>query len=225
MAHRHDPFANAGVIETYISETPRKVPGLADLHRMTMLLLSEGARKDARILVVGAGGGMELMALAEAQPEWSFVGVDPSGPMLELARSNVQAIAERVELVEGTIEVAPADEFDGATCLLVLHFLDRRERLHTLMQIHQRLRPGTRLVVAHHSAGTGDAALWLTRSAAFADRATLSWEKASATGATMAGGLPLLPESEEEALMRDAGFADVELFYSAFSFKGWVATA
>lgn len=225
MTHRHDPFASAGVIETYITETPRKVPGLADLHQMTMLLLSECAQKNARILVVGAGGGMELMALAEAQPGWSFVGVDPSGPMLELARRNVQGIAGRVTLIEGTIDSAPADEFDGATCLLVLHFLDRRERLNTLMQIHQRLKPGARLIVAHHSAGTGDAALWLTRSAAFADRANLSWEKASATGAAMAAGLPLLVATEEEALMREAGFADVELFYSAFSFKGWVATA
>ena len=102
-----------------------------------MLLLSECARKNADILVVGAGGGMELIALAEAQPEWSFVGVDPSGPMLELARRNVQAIVQRVELIEGTIDVVPADQFDGATCLLVLHFLDRSERLNTLMQIHR----------------------------------------------------------------------------------------
>ena len=225
MPHRHDPFANTRVIETYITETPRKVPGLADLHRMTMLLLSEIAQKEARILVVGAGGGMELTALAEAQPEWSFAGVDPSSPMLELARRNVGANAQRVKLVEGTIDVAPADEFDGATCLLVLHFLERRERLNTLMQIHQRLKPGARLVVAHHSAGAGDAALWLTRSAAFADRANLSWERASATAAAMAEGLPLLLASEDEALMREAGFADVELFYSALSFKGWVATA
>jgi len=225
MPHRHDPFANTALVETYIADTPRKVPGLADVHRMTMLLLSECARKDADILVVGAGGGMELIALAEAQPEWSFVGVDPSGPMLELARRNVQYIVQRVELIKGTIEVVSADQFDGATCLLVLHFLDKSERLNTLMQIHRRLKPGARLVVAHHSAGTGDAALWLARSAAFADRGTLSWEMASATGDALAAALPLIPASEEEALMREAGFGSVELFYSAFSFKGWVATA
>ncbi|POO52741.1 hypothetical protein CTT39_21205 [Agrobacterium rosae] len=93
------------------------------------------------------------------------------------------------------------------------------------MQIHRRLKPGARLVVAHHSAGTGDAALWLARSAAFADRETLSWEIASATGTAMVAALPLLFASEEEALMREAGFGSIELFYSAFSFKGWVATA
>ena len=38
-------------------------------------------------------------------------------------------------------------------------------------------------------------------------------------------GLPLLSVAEEEALLGEAGFSDVELFYAAFSFRGWVATA
>ena len=49
----------------------------ADLHRMTMLLLSERAQQAARILVAGAGGGMELKAMTEAQLQWVFTGVEP----------------------------------------------------------------------------------------------------------------------------------------------------
>lgn len=45
------------------------------------------------------------------------------------------------------------------------------------------------------------------------------------TGAATGAGLSLLLTSEEEALMREAGFANVELFYSAFSFMWWVAKA
>jgi tRNA (cmo5U34)-methyltransferase len=41
----------------------------------------------------------------------------------------------------------------------------------------------------------------------------------------MAGRLPLLSVAEEEVLLCEAGFSDVELFYAAFSFRGWVATA
>lgn len=37
--------------------------------------------------------------------------------------------------------------------------------------------------------------------------------------------LPLLTPDEEEAMLRDAGFEQVELFYAALSFRGWVATA
>ncbi|QND44340.1 class I SAM-dependent methyltransferase (plasmid) [Rhizobium lusitanum] len=225
MKNNQDPFAKAEAIAAYAENTPRKVPGLADLHRMTMLLLNEHAKGDAQILVIGAGGGMELKAIGEAQPGWTFVGVDPSAAMLDLARSNTASIAHRVELVEGTVDAVLPQGFDGATCLLVLHFLDKDDRLRTLMEIRRRLKPGARLVVAHHSAGSGDAVRWLTRSAVFADRADHSWERAVASGTAMTKNLPLLSAAEDEALLREAGFADVELFYAAFSFRGWVATA
>ena len=123
------PFSNPAMVATYADETPRKVPGLADLHRMTMLLLSERAPQAAHILVVGAGGGMELKAMAEAQPEWLFTGVDPSAAMLDIARRIIEPFDDRIALIEGTVDAAPSGPFDGATCLLTLHFLDRRERL------------------------------------------------------------------------------------------------
>ncbi len=37
-------FSNPAMVANYADETPRKVPGLADLHRMAMLLLSERAQ-------------------------------------------------------------------------------------------------------------------------------------------------------------------------------------
>jgi tRNA (cmo5U34)-methyltransferase len=221
----HGPFSNPALVVTYADETPRKVPGLADLHRMAMLLLRERAQQAAHILVVGAGGGMELKAMAEAQREWVFTGVDPSAPMLDLARRHVEPFNDRIALIEGTVDAAPSGPFDGAACLLTLHFLDRRERLRTLKEIHRRLKPDARLVVAHHSVASGGAERWLARSAAFADRTSVDCGKAMASAAEMARRLPLLSASEEEALLREAGFSDVELFYAAFSFRGWVATA
>jgi tRNA (cmo5U34)-methyltransferase len=41
----------------------------------------------------------------------------------------------------------------------------------------------------------------------------------------MAERLPLLSAEEDEALLREAGFSGVTLFYAGFSFRGWVATA
>lgn len=34
--------------------------------------------------------------------------------------------------------------------------------------------------------------------------------------------LPVLAPEADEALLREAGFTDVELFYAALTFKGWV---
>jgi len=56
-----------------------------------------------------------------------------------------------VSLTQGYIDEAPIGPFDGATCLLTLHFLSREERLRTLQEIARRLRPGAPLIVMHVS--------------------------------------------------------------------------
>jgi tRNA (cmo5U34)-methyltransferase len=221
---KFSPFANPSAISTYVDETPRRVPGLADLHRMTMLLLAEDAPDTAHILVVGAGGGMETRSLAKAQPGWRFTGVDPSPAMLDLARGTLSPVADRVELLEGTVDQAPPGPFDGATCILTLHHIERDERLRTLRDIRRRLRPGARLVVAGHSAPGPDPERWMTRSVAFGDRSGIDWAKSSETARMLTEHLPLLTPAQEEDLLREAGYSHVALFYAAFSFRGWVAT-
>jgi tRNA (cmo5U34)-methyltransferase len=224
MQNKHAAFTDRSAVAAYATDTPRKVPGLADLHRMTALLLSEHAADAAHLLIVGAGGGLELASLATARPGWRFTGVDPSPAMLDLARDAAGPFAERVQLIEGTVHEAPTGPFDGATCLLVLHFLDRNERLRTLQAIHRRLRPGARLVVAHHSPPAGDAARWMARSAAFAAGTPADQASTMAAGQRMMEQLPLLTADEEEHLLQAAGFVDVERFYTALSFQGWVAS-
>lgn len=145
------PFSDPAAVSGYAERTARLVPGLQGLHRMAGVLLAKQAPADARIPVLGAGGGLELKAFAEMQPAWRFDGVDPSAEMLGLARTTLGPLAPRVHLHEGYIDSAPAGPFDGATCLLTLHFLPAAERLQALQQLHARLKPGAPLVVAHHS--------------------------------------------------------------------------
>lgn len=224
MANEQSPFNDRSAVSAYATETPRKVPGLADLHRMTTVLLDEQAPAAAHLLVVGVGGGLELVSLATARPGWRFTGVDPSPAMLELARQAAGPFEERVQWIEGIVDQAPDGPFDGATCLLVLHFLEPSERLRTLQEIHRRLRPGARLVVAHHAPPAGEAARWMTRSVAFA-AGTPPDQSSAATGRLMAERLSLLTPDEEVGLLHACGFIDVEQFYAALSFRGWVASA
>jgi tRNA (cmo5U34)-methyltransferase len=110
----------------YAEGPPRLVPGFADLHRMTLLLLAERVPTTGRVLVLGAGGGLELKTFAESQPNWQFDGVDPSAEMLRLAQATLGALMSQVCLVclhEGYIDMTPAGPFDAATCLLTFHFL------------------------------------------------------------------------------------------------------
>ena len=225
MTKNHQPFADPSTVAAYAENARRRVPGLADLHRMVTLLLAEQTQDSAHILVVGAGGGMEITAMAEARPTWRFTGVDPSRAMLDLARKEVRPFGDRVDLVEGTVDKLPERCFDGATCLLVFHHLDRTARLRTLTEIRRRLKPAARLVFVEHAACAPDPELWMTRSVAFGDRDQLDWSKAKASGKVMVEQLTLLTPTEEENLLRDAGFSEVALFYAALSFRGWVAIA
>ena len=219
-------FDDPAAVARYAENPPRLVPGFTDLQRMTRLLLAETTPADGRILVVGAGGGLELRAFAEAQPGWRFVGVDPSAEMLKLARLTLGPLAERVELTEGYIDSAPEGPFDGASCLLTLHFVPLAERLATLKEIRRRLKPGAAFVVAHHSLPDGPArGVWLDRFAAFATDNGVDLDKASGGARALGERLPILTPEVEIDLLRAAGFADPQLFYAAFTFRGWVARA
>jgi tRNA (cmo5U34)-methyltransferase len=218
-------FSDPQAVARYAEGPVRQVPGFHALQQMATLLLAERVPADGRVLVLGAGGGLELKVFAEAQRGWQFVGVDPSAEMLKLAEATLGPLAPRVEFCEGYIDAAPEGPFDGATCLLTLHFLPREERLHTLAELARRLKPGAPLVVAHHSfpQSADDKARWLERYAAFAVASGVPAADAKNGIAAISSRLPLLSPDQDVVLMQEAGFDHVELFYAAFTFKGWVA--
>lgn len=218
-------FSDPQAVARYAEGPVRQVPGFHALQQMAALLLAESVPANGRVLVLGAGGGLELKVFAEAQPDWHFVGVDPSAEMLKLAEATLGPLTSRVELREGYIDTVPEGPFDGATCLLTLHFLSLDVRLHTLVELSRRLKPGAPLVVAHHSFAQSDdeKARWLNRYAAFAVASGVPAAHATSAIAAISSRLPLLTPEQDVALMREAGFDVVELFYAGFTFKGWVA--
>ena len=66
---------------------------------------------------------------------------------------------------------------------------------------------------------------WLSRYAAFAVAHGVEPDKAKIAAATIDEQLPILSPEQDEALMREAGFAGVEVFYVGLAFRGWVAHA
>lgn len=227
MSNPPDPFSDPDAVAKYAEGPPRLVPGFADLQRMTTLLLAERVPEAGRVLVLGAGGGLELKAFAEAHPGWTFDGVDPSLEMLKLAERSLGPLASRARLHQGYIDAAPEGPFDAATCLLTLHFVPLEERRRTVAEVHRRLQPGAPFVVAHFSIpnGDGERALWLSRYAAFAVSSGIEPEKALAARAAAEARLHVLAPEQDEAILREAGFANVALFYTGFTFRGWVGCA
>jgi tRNA (cmo5U34)-methyltransferase len=219
----HDPHA----VAQYAEGPPRIVPGFADMQRMATLLLAERVPEKGRILVLGAGGGLELKVFAESHPGWTFDGIDPSEAMLALAEQSLGSINARVQLKKGYINDAPDGPFDGATCILTMHFMSVAERKETLAEICRRLKPGAPFVMAHLSMPQDDEQrkLWLSRYVAFAVSSGLPSEKMEGTAEALKTKLSILSTEQEESMLRDAGFENVSSFYSAFTFRGWVAYA
>lgn len=220
-----DAFSDPQAVARYADNPPRMVPGYADMQRMAMLLLAERAPDDAQVLVLGAGGGLELKVFAEGQPGWSFVGVDPSAAMLNLARLTLGGLASRALLQEGLIDSAPEGPFDAAACILTMHFIERQERVRTLQEVRRRLKPGAPFVVAHFSIPKGERDLWLSRYAAFATASGIDRLQAESAKTGIGERLPIMSPEEDEALLQEAGFTEVSLFYAGFAFRGWVARA
>ena len=241
MTHPHTPsaFTDPAAVARYAEGPRRNVPGYDSLLRMSRILLAERVPDHGRVLVVGAGGGLELEDMALAHPGWRFDGVDPSQPMLDLAAQRLQSAGvsgDRVALHHGYVQSAQAGPFDGATCLLTLHFVPREDRVPMLVEIRRRLKPGAPLVVAHLSvadgdegpggeSGAGERDLWLSRYAAFQVASGVAPEHAARARDKVAAELAVLTPEEDETVLREAGFSDVQMFYMGFAFRGWVACA
>ncbi len=88
-AEHSNPFTDPAAVANYAQNPPRLVPGFADMQRMAMFLLTERVPATARVLVLGAGGGLEMKVFAQTKPGWQFDGVDPSAEMLALARATL----------------------------------------------------------------------------------------------------------------------------------------
>ncbi|TYO63993.1 class I SAM-dependent methyltransferase [Bradyrhizobium hipponense] len=227
MTNIQDMFSDPQAVAKYTDGPPRFVPGYNAMLSMAAILLGERARNDARILVLGAGGGLELTAFAQAHPTWRFDGVDPSAAMLGLARQTLGSLAPRAHFHQGYIDDAPEGPFDGATCLLTLHFVDAEERRRIASEVRRRLKPRAAFVVAHLSASDGEEErpLWLSRYSAFLAASGVEPDKAAAAREAVTKHLPILAPEQDESILRDAGFSDPTLFYTGFIFRGWVAYA
>ncbi len=223
LSHFSDPDA----IAKYAEGPPRFMPGYESVQRMTSVLLAEQTPTNAHVLVLGAGGGLELKVFAEAHPGWTFDGVDPAAQMLDQAVQTMGAHAHRANMHVGYIEDAPSGPYDAATCLLTLHFLDADERLRTLKEIHRRLKPGAPFVAAHSSfpQESDQRDLWLSRYAAFALASGADPTQVKQAHETVKAHLNMLNPEHDEALMREAGFKNISLFYAAFTWRGWVMYA
>ncbi|MEM7663844.1 MAG: class I SAM-dependent methyltransferase [Pseudomonadota bacterium] len=203
------------------------MPAYQAMQQMAGVLIREAAPPNAQVFVHGAGGGSEIEAFARTNPDWTFLGVEPAKPMLDEARKRLGEFSDRVTLHHGYAEDAPEGPFDAATSLLTLHFLNAAEREKTVSEIVRRLKPGAPFVAAHCSfpQDPDHRETWLRRHRDFTIASGVDPEIAEKGRQTIANDIEVFDPETDEMILRDAGLSDVTLFYSAFTWRGWVGRA
>lgn len=215
----------------YEQSIAHKIPGYDRMHQLMERLLAATLENQtaARLLVTGAGGGKEITLLGKRHPGWTFVGVDPSAPMIRLAQQRVHeaGLESRVQLHDVTLEELQAgDRYDGATSMLMLHFIQGLEaKRRFLNEVANRLKPGAPLIVSSVNADLALPAYpavmnaW-KRHMLEAGVPASDWERFAASL-----GHESDPVSGEELvrLLRDCGYKNSTRYFGAFWVEGYYA--
>ena len=200
-------------------------------HELSACMLSAhlGTQGAANVLVVGAGGpAQEITKAGLLQPDWRFTAVDPSEPMLEIARARIAGagMAERTQLILGRVEDLPdGPAFDAATLVGVLHHLPGSEPKREILQaISSRLKPGAPLILAgNHRAYASEPLMLKAWGERWRMQGATADEVKAKLGRILQGADPPHSEAAVFALLSDSGFEAPQRFFSSLFWGAWIA--
>lgn len=136
--------------KVYDDEIANIIPGYRALHDISHHILKSALPEDAYVLIGGSGTGKEAIGYALENPGWKIVGFDIAEQMVNRATSKVteHGLESRIALVHGGIGDVLQENFDGATSLLVSHFIPKEEKADFLRDIYSRLKSGGKFIIA-----------------------------------------------------------------------------
>lgn len=209
-------------------EMQRSIPGLDAMYRLMHALVTSHTGDAPRVLVVGAGGGREIEALAGCRAVGRITAIDPSVRNLETARETARALGTSLDVrfVAGTVDDLPAgDAFEVITSLLVMHHLrDNGAKLAYLKGLRDRLAPGGRLIHADVCFDGSDVVDNLTP--LYLAHADIVGASVNATRLELEAvpQLLVIPEGRTRALFAEAGLTEPFEVFRSLWYKCWTSS-
>ena len=204
------------------------IPGYVSSFRQALALLQGRLGPRARLLVVGAGTGIEIVTFKRAEPGWRLTGVDLSAQMLDIAEHRVReaGVEAGVTLIHGTVDDLAENDFDAVTCFNVMHFLpDDGAKQALLRGISNRLAPGAPFVLfeLHGDRAAPDFDELFTAWSRYWEIQGMGGPERVEFRARIDAGIHWASEPRIRELMARAGFKDVRRYFRSLLYGGWIA--
>lgn len=217
------------VAEVFDDMISRSVPLYQEVQQLIPSLAEMLNHDTVKVVDLGCSTGTSLIALAQALPkrELELIGVDISRPMLEQCEKklNTLGLNERMKIYQDDIR---SFEFEEASIVLMnytLQFVPVEYRLDLLSRIRQSIRPGGFLVLSekfvHDDVQLDQSLVELY----FDYKKRNGYSELEIARKRDALENVLVPFSvrENEKLMKEAGFTEVELILKWFNFGTFLA--
>jgi tRNA (cmo5U34)-methyltransferase len=209
----------------YDDEIEKIIPGYRALHDISHHILKSALPEKAYILVGGSGTGKESIEYAVENPGWKIAGFDIAEQMVKTASSKVEAhgLSNRIELIHGGIEDVMQESFDGATSLLVMHFIPIEEKSAYLKDICFRLKPGGKFILADVGGERNSAEFeeFLSAWESF-QLQTRDKKDVEEMLQRVRGNLNFITLDETISLLKDSGFRNIRHFWKSLLINGFV---
>jgi tRNA (cmo5U34)-methyltransferase len=207
----------------------RSVPFYIEMQRMIGELAADHCQENSNVYDLGCSTGTTMLVMNETVPEHiRFVGVDDSEAMLEKCRAKLEqaGFSRPFDLQVGDLngEVDIQDASVVVLCL-TLQFVRPIYRERLVKKIHSALRPGGALIIIEKI--LAEDSLWNRDFIKYyynmKRRNHYSEMEIAQKREALENVLIPYKLSENITLLREAGFANYEIFFKWYNFSGFIA--
>ncbi len=226
----HQDFSfNDQVAEVFDDMLFRSVPFYGVVVDGIIGLIQRFCSPNAKVFDLGCSTGNLLLEIAKRLPEMNLqlTGIDNAPAMLNKARKKAEMFSksELIHFREQDITVFTDHDIDVIICNYTLQFIRPMIRAEFLAQIHKAIRPGGLLIISekviNHSTRLNRE--YISMYHKFKKDCGYSELEISSKREALENVLIPFSIQENQELLKQAGFSNIETFFQWFNFCSFVA--
>lgn len=232
-ASEHEMLVDFAFDERVASVFPdmirRSVPGYGEIIALLGLFAEQYAQEGSTLYDLGCSLGAATLSLRRRiqAANCHIIAVDSSDAMVERCRENIghDLATTPVEVVCSDIREVAIENASVVVLNFTLQFLPREERLALLQKIHAGMLPGGVLLLSEKLRFSSDESQQFQEQLHLAFKRANGYSELEISQKRAALEEVLIPDTLEQhqARLREAGFAQFEVWFQAFNFASLAA--